>query len=56
MQDPVLTHAPCGVISVQAAESRVNVCRHGLLASTLSPCTSKVMGYVQSPVAADRKY
>lgn len=43
MQDPDLSHAPCVVISVQAAESRVNMCGHGLLASTLSPYTSNVI-------------
>lgn len=56
MQDPASSHAPCIVISVQAAESRVNMCGQGLLASTLRPCTSLVTGHVQCLVAADRKY
>jgi hypothetical protein len=34
---------PCIVISVQAAEGRGNMCRQGLLASTLRPCPFQVV-------------
>jgi hypothetical protein len=46
MQDTVLSHAPCVVISVQAAESSEHV----------ESLRFQGDGYVQCLVAADRRY